>query len=206
MKLYYSKGACSLAVRIVINELGIPCEYEAVNLQTKKTAEGADFYQINPKGAVPVLQLDTKEIFTENAAIQQYLADTHKAQHVLPPIGNMQRYHVLEWLNFVATDLHKGCSPLFNPNIPEQIKEDIFRKILRSKLSYVEKNLTKKYICGDEFTLVDGYLFVILNWMPGLKIDLAEFPMLTSYFARMKTHPSVAKSLKEEGIVEKQAS
>src|SRR5690349_3300917 len=110
MKLYYSKGACSLAVRIALHELGIPCEFEAVDLKAKKTEKGADFFKINPKGAVPTLVLDDHTVLTENAVIQQYLADKQKAFEVLPPVNDMKRYRALEWLNFVSTELHKGCS------------------------------------------------------------------------------------------------
>src|SRR5690349_19217638 len=122
MKLYYSKGACSLAVRIIINEIGLQSEYEAVDLKTKKTATGQDFLKINPKGSVPVIQTDEKQILTENAVIQQYLADTNKATQLLPALGNFERYRVLEWLNFISTELHKGFSPLFNPNVPNELK------------------------------------------------------------------------------------
>src|SRR5437870_2266196 len=113
MKLYYSKGACSLAVRILINELNISCKYEAVNLKTKETETGKNFYEINPKGAVPTLILENNNVLTENAVIHQYLADQQKAHHLLPNLNDFKRYQVLEWLNFIATELHKGFSPLF---------------------------------------------------------------------------------------------
>src|SRR5688572_12009519 len=113
MKLYYSKGACSLAVRIILHEIGAACEFEAVDLATKKTETGMDFLKINPKGAVPTLILDDKAILTENAVIQQYLAEKYHATQLLPPLGDMKRYRVLEWLNFISTDLHKSCGPLF---------------------------------------------------------------------------------------------
>ncbi len=200
MKLYFSKGACSLAVRILVNELQIPCEYEMVNLKTKKTESGADYYQINPKGAVPALQLDNQSVLTENAAIQIYLAETHHAEKLLPALGN-NRYRVLEWLTFVATDMHKGCSPFFNSMVPDDIKEKVFQPIMKNKFNYLEQHLAKnKYLVGDHLTLPDIYLFVILTWMPGLKLDLAQYPTLTRYFQQIKTHDSVSKSLKEEGL------
>src|SRR5690348_3970643 len=126
MKLYYSKGACSLAVRIVINELGLKCDYEAVDLKTKKTATGDDFLKINDAGAVPALALDDKKILTENIVIQQYLADTHKAYQLLPEVGNMKRYQILKWMSFAASDLHKSCSPLFNHALDNEVKQSIF--------------------------------------------------------------------------------
>ena len=146
MKLYYSKGSCSLAVQIIINEIGIESAFEAVNLSTKKTSTGIDFFTINPKGSVPTLVTDENKVLTENAVIQQYLADTYKATSLLPANGDFQRYQVLELLNFISTELHKNCSPLFNPNIPEQIKEDIFRPILKTRLTLVANQLQKNII------------------------------------------------------------
>lgn len=201
MKLYYSRGACSLAVRIALHEMQIPFEAEAVNLKTKQTETGADYYKINPKGVVPVLLLDNNQVLTENSVIQQYLADTKKAENLLPPVGKMERYRVLEWLNFVSTELHKGCSPLFNPAIPETLKDEIFRPALKNKLAVVEKQLANnQYICGDHVTVADFYLFVILNWLHAIKIDITEFPKTAQYFGNLKKLESVKKALQEEGL------
>lgn len=123
MKLYYSKGSCSLAIRILINELNLKVDFVAVNLKNKQTEQGQDFFKINIKGAVPSLQLEDGSILTENLVIQQYLADTHNGSALLPKVGEMQRYRVLEWSNFVTTELHKGCGPFFNPDMPADVKE-----------------------------------------------------------------------------------
>ena len=138
MKLYYSRGACSLTVRIIINELAIPCDYEAVNLKTKKTENDEDYFKINPKGAVPALELANQEILTENAAILQYLADEFKATSLLPPMGNFKRYRVLEWLSFVSSDVHKLFGPLFNPLVSQESKDDIFIPALKKKFKFVD--------------------------------------------------------------------
>ncbi len=202
MKLYYSKGACSLAVRIVMNELNLPCEYESVNLKTKQTETGGDYFKINAKGSVPTLVLNNKEILTENSAIQQYLVDSQKNTQLLPPVGNMQRYHVLEWLSFVSTDLHKGFGPLFNPTVPEQVKEDIFKPLLKNKFNFVDQHLGQHtYLAGDEYTLPDGYLFVLLRWLPHFKLDLpSHWKNLAVYFDNLKKRPSIHKSLTQEGL------
>lgn len=201
MKLYYAKGACSLAARVIIHELNIPCEFEAVNLQTKKTATGADFLTINPKGVVPVLLLDDGQFLTENAAIQQYLADEHNAIKLLPATSNFRRYRVLEWLTFVSTDLHKGCGPLFNPKLPQQIKDEIFIPILKNKITLVDQHLSRnKYLLDEQFTLADAYLFVILSWLPHFHIELANWPNIVRYFNELKSRPSIQKSLQEEGL------
>jgi glutathione S-transferase len=199
MKLYYSKGACSLAVRIVINELGLPCEYESVNLATKKTQTGEDFYKINPKGYVPALLTAEKQLLTENLVIQQYLADTHPQGNLLPPPGKFERYRVLEWLAFVSTELHKGFSPLFNPSIDAQVKNEIFISSLQKKFGYLNQQVgNKKFLMGDHFTLPDAYLFVMLYWGEKLALDLSAHTNLSRYYAELKKHPSIEKSLRQE--------
>jgi glutathione S-transferase len=201
MKLYYSKGSCALAVHIVINEIGAECEFEAVNLGTKITNSGTDFFTINAKGSVPTLITNDNNVLTENAVIQQYLADTYKAEQLLPAVGNFQRYRVLEWLNFISTDLHKGCSPLFNANVPQDIKDTVFKPLLKTRLNFVEKNLQNSaYLTGDHFTLPDAYLFVVLTWLPYFKIELNEWPKLANYFDTLKQRASIQKSIAEEQL------
>lgn len=201
MKLYYSKGACSLAVRIILNEINIPFEQESVDLKTKKTETGADYYLINPKGAVPALKLKNQDVLTENAVIQQYLADEYKATTLLPPLSDPKRYHVLEWLNYVSTELHKGFGPLFNNQVPQQIKDDIFIPILKNKFNFIEKHLTQnKFLMAEQFTLPDAYLFVMLFWLHHFKIDLTGLPRLARYYADLKNRQAIQKSLKEERL------
>lgn len=201
VKLYYSRGACSLAVRILINELGLDCDYESVDLKSKQTEHGKDFLKINPKGSVPVLQKDDGELLTENHIIQIYLVEKYPNSRLLPSSSDPRRYRVLEMSNFITTDLHKGCSPLFNPELPEELKESVFRPIIKKKLKLIEDWLRDNpYLLGQDFSLPDGYLFVILRWMPSLGIDYSELKKLTAYFERLKKYPSIIKSLEQEGI------
>jgi len=201
MKLYYAQGTCSLAIRILIHEIGIQCEYEAVNLKTKQTETDMDFFKINPKGSVPVLQLDNKEILTENAVIHQYLADKNNATQLLPALGDFNRYHVLEWLNFISTDIHKGFGPFFNPNIPDAIKENIFKPILKNKLALIDTHLkTHKFLIGEHVTLPDGYLYVTLRWANAIKMEIEGWPNLARYFNDMQHRKAVQEALKEEGL------
>jgi glutathione S-transferase len=201
MKLYYKKGACSLAVRIIIHEIGIDCEFEGVDLHTKRTESGENYLNINPKGVVPTLELEDKSILTENVVIQQYLADTYHAQALLPPPGDIKRYRILEWLNFISNDLHKACGILFNPTIPDEVKETIFKPLLKNKLDLTNTHLSKThYLVDDQFTLPDSYLFVILSWLKRFNFILADWPALSRYFEMLQQRSSVAKSLKEEGI------
>lgn len=202
MKLYYTSSVCSLAVRIILHELGISCEFESVNLKTKLTETGADYLKINPKGSVPALLFNDNKVLTENAVILQYLADIHNAVKLLPPISDEKRYRTLEWLNFVSTDLHRYCAPLFWSKFSEETKQNIFKPILDNKLSLVDRHLQNhKFLMGDHLTLPDSYLFVILIWIAKLKMSMTECPNLTRYFVDMKKHKSVQQSLEEEDLV-----
>jgi glutathione S-transferase len=201
MKLYYSKGACSLAVHIVINEIGVKCEFEAVDLKTKVTETQADYWKINPKGAVPALYLDSKEVLTENSIIQQYLADTFKATTLLPPITEFERYRVLEWLNYVSTEIHKGFGPIFNDKVPATEKQELFIPNLQKKFNFINNQLkNNKYLTGNNFTLPDAYLFVMLVWAEKQKFDMTDKPELCAYFRGLKQRASIVKTLQEEGM------
>lgn len=200
MKLYYSKGACSLAPHILINELNVPCEYESVDLKSKITEKNENFLKINPKGAVPVIVTDNNEILTENAIILQFLADSNSATKLLPPTTDFRRYRVLEWLNYIATELHKGFGPLFNPSVPQEVKDQIFIPLIKKKLTFVNEHLKNKYLLGDDLTIPDIYLFVILRWLRNVNIDLNQWPNLSNYFAEFKKRPAVQKTFHEEGL------
>ena len=199
MKLYYTNGVCSLAVRIILNETNTKFEAEAVNLKTKQTATDKNFLEINPKGAVPALQLDNGEILTEVAVILQYLAETTNATQLLPQIGDLKRYRVLELLNYIATEIHKSFGPFFNPAINQEIKDQVFLPLLYKKLDYINTQLMQtQYLLGDSFTLPDAYLFVALRWARSLNLNLTKFPAIMPYMAVLDSRPSITKSLAEE--------
>ena len=201
MKLFYAAGACSLASRIILNEIGIAADYEAVDLKTKQTANGQNFLTINPKGYVPTLCLENGDILTENAVIMQYLADHYQASNLLPPVGDWQRYRVLEWLNYVSTELHKGFSPIFNRDIPQDLKDKIFIPKLIEKLHYVDNHLqSHSYLIGKHFTLPDAYLFVVLRWVIGKKLPVQTLPHLLEYATQLRLRKSVADALHQEGL------
>jgi glutathione S-transferase len=201
MKLYFTKGACSLVVRIIINELGLKADYESVDLSTKKTEKNEDFLRINPKGAVPTLRLDDGEILTENAVILQYLADNSKVETLLPPIGNFKRYRVLEWLNYISTELHKGFAPLFNSKVPKEVKDTIFIPALEAKFRQVDKKLDGQFVIGGNFTIADAYLYVMLRWASAFFFDLRECSNLMKFMEDLQKRPSVKKSLEQEHIL-----
>ncbi|MCV2216464.1 glutathione transferase GstA [Thauera sp. Sel9] len=200
MKLYYKPGACSLSPHIVLEELGLPYETEAVDLQTKVTAGGADFTRINPKGYVPALVLDGGEMLTEGPAIVQYLADLAPEKKLAPANGSLARYQLQSWLTFIGTELHKSCSPFFNPASGDAWRAAAQANLER-RLGYVDKELAgKAYLMGEDFSVADAYLFTVLGWMGFIQFDLSRFANLTAFQARVAARPAVQAALKAEGL------
>lgn len=200
MKLYFTKGACSLAVRIIINETGTKCEFESVDLQAEKTESGKDFLTINPKGAVPALQING-EVLTEVGVLLQYIANQAQAITLFPPSSDFKHYRVLEWLNYVATELHKGIGALFNPSLPQDAKDKVTLPLIKSKMKFIDAHLSKnKYLMGEQFTLPDAYLFVMITWLINFKFDVNEWPNVKRFFDDMKNREAVQKSLQQEGL------
>ena len=200
MKLYYAPGACSLAPHIALREAGLDAAIDKITFGdgTRTTAEGGDFYKINPHGAVPVLELDGGEVLTENAVILQYIA-TLAPQANLAPKDGMDLWRLRETLNFVATELHKSFSPLFRNPAPE-VREGLVKNVL-SRFKLLSGKLgDKPYLMGDHFTVADAYAFVMLLWSTRFQMDLSPFPNLTAYVARLRARPGVQKALTEEGL------
>jgi len=199
MKLYYSPGACSLSPHIALLEAGIAHDLMKVDLKAKKLEDGGDFLTLNPKGQVPMLVLDNGEQLTEGPVIVQAIADKAAGKKLAPAAGSTERYHLQEWLNFVTSELHKNFSPLFQPALNDEAKA-FFRKRLLDKFKYVDEKLAgKNYLMGD-FSVADGYLYVMLRWADALKLDLASLKSLTAYKERMAARPSVKEALKSEGL------
>jgi len=201
MKLYFSPGACSLSPHIVLREAGFQFDIERVNLADKKTASGADFRAINPKGYVPALVLDNGEVLTEGPAIVQYLADRVPEKKLAPAAGTMERYRLMEWLNFISTELHKGFSPLFKPGTPDETKK-MARDTLALRLEIVAKQLDgKEYLTGNQFTVADAYLFTVLNWASRVDVDLSRWPVFKAFQQRVAARPAVHAVLVAEGLI-----
>ncbi len=201
MKLYYYKAACSLVVRIILNELDLKFQDEAVDLRDKKTANGGNFLEINPKGAVPTLALDNGDVITENQVILQYLADTTSGQKLLAPVGDLKRYHTLEWLNYMATELHKSLGMFFAPGVSDEFKSDVLIPMVQKKFRYIDTHLSKHaYLTGEHFSLPDAYLFVMVMWAHFFKLDLSACSHLTQYIEVLRARPSIIKSLKQEEL------
>lgn len=198
MKLFYKPGACSLSPHIVLREAGLDFSIESVDLATKKTEMGEDYLSINPKGQVPALLLDDGSLLTEGVAIVQYLADKVPDRHLIAPSGTLSRYHAIEWLNFVATELHKGFSPLFNSKTPEEYKA-IARERLDKQFSYVDSVLAQHdYLLGKKFSVADAYLFTVTRWANALKLEIKQRSHLDKFMARVAERPAVKAALAAE--------
>ena len=200
MKLYFSPGACSLAPHIALHELGLPFTALKVDLHTHKLADGTDYYTVNPKGYVPLLELPGGERLSEAAVILQYIAD-RKPGALAPAFGTMERYRLMEWLNFIATEVHKQFAPLWYPTTPEATKE-AQRAKLATRFDHIAKTLAAQpYLTGEAFTIADAYLFTVVNWSGMLKVDLARWPSLQQFQARVAARPKVQQAMKAESLV-----
>jgi glutathione S-transferase len=201
MKLYYSPGACSLSPHIVLREAGLPFTLEKTDLKTKKTAGGKDFFSINSKGTVPTLELDDGRVLTEGPAVVQYIADQKPDSGLAPRWGTFERYQVMEMLNFITSELHKGFAPLFAPDSSPEAKAAAAEN-LGKKFDWLQKHITNgKYVMGDTFTVADAYLFTVLRWTGIVKIDLGKWPALSAYVELVGRRPEVHEALKAEGLI-----
>lgn len=200
MKLFYKPGACSLASHIVLREAGKEFELARVDLAKKCLENGDDFLAINPKGQIPALSIDANTLLTEGVAIMQYVADSAPKSDLLPPVGFLSRYKTLEWLNFVATELHKGFTPLFRPDTPETFKPTA-RALLEKKLEYVDAALAnRQWINGENFSIADAYLFTVLRWAVGVQLNFPQAGNIAAYMQRVASRPAVAAAMAAEGI------
>ncbi len=201
MKLYYSPGACSLSPHIALLEAGLPYDLVKVDLRAKKLENGDDYLKINPKGQVPALALDSGELVTEGPVIVQMIADKASAKNLAPARDSAERYKLLEWLNFIGTELHKNFGPMFQPVIPDDVKT-FFKDRIMAKFKYIDGALAgHDYLMGKQFTVADGYLFTMLSWADRMKFDLSAMPTLLAYKARVAARPKVQEALVKEGLM-----
>jgi glutathione S-transferase len=198
MKLYFSPGACSLSPHIVLHEAGIAHEAIAAPTKTHKLPDGTDYYGINPLGYVPLLELDDGTRLREAAVIVQYIADLAPMKNLIPAHGTLARYRVLEWLNFIATELHKGMGPLFNPSTPEDFKNSIKLKV-KSRFTWIDSQLEgRDFLTGETFSVADAYLFVMLGWAQRLGVDVNHLAQINAFFSRVSARPAVKAALAME--------
>lgn len=201
MKLYYSPGACSLSPHIVLRESGLPFDLELASTKTHKLSDGTDYYGINPKGYVPLLELDDGQRLTEGPVIVQYIADKVPHKQLAAAAGTLPRYRQMEWLNFIGTEVHKSFSPLFNPATPDAAKQQFKDRVL-ARLQWVDGQLEgRQYLMGDSFSVPDAYLFTVASWTKPLGMDVAGLKNLGGFLQRVAARPTVQAALKAEGLV-----
>jgi glutathione S-transferase len=200
-KLYYSPGACSLSPHIVLREASLPFTLVLASTKTKKLADGSDYLAINPKGQVPLLELDDGQRLSEGPAIVQYIADQVPASGLAPAFGTMARYRLMEWLNFISSELHKSFTPLFSPGTPDEVKAAT-RARLVDRLSWVDSQLAgKTWLMGDSFSVADAYLFTVAGWGKYVGVDISGLANLAAYMGRVAARPAVQDALKAEGLL-----
>jgi glutathione S-transferase len=201
MKLYYSPGACSLSPHIVLREAGLAFTPVLANTKTHKLEDGTDYYTINQKGYVPLLELDNGERLSEGPAIVQYIADQAPGKHLAPANGTMARYRLQEWLNFITSEIHKTYSPLFNPATPDDYKT-IAKTKLNDRYRWVDGQLEgKSYLTGESFSVADAYLFAVTNWAKFVGLDLAPYKNVGAFMTRVSARPAVQEAMKAEGLL-----
>lgn len=202
MKLYYAPGACSLSPHISLREAGAAFDLERVDTKTHRTESGADYLVINPKGYVPALQLDGGEVLTEGAAVVQFIADRHPASGLAPANGSLERARLQEHLNFIASELHKAFTPLFDRSAPEAAKQAAPAAVAR-RLDHVERLLAdgRAFLLGERFSVADAYLFTVASWTGPTGIGLDRWPKLAAFVARVAARPSVQAALRAEGLL-----
>jgi glutathione S-transferase len=198
MDLYFSPMACSLASRIALYEVGAKdAQFIEVDAKTKRTADGANYFDVYPLGLVPLIRLDDGSLLSENAAILQYIAARYP-QSQLAPKDEIERAHLQQWLCFIGTELHRGFFiPLFDQKAPEGTRQHILKKY-ESRLNYLNDHLTGREYLLDRFTVADAYLYTILNWTVPLNVDLSRWPAIKSYREFLQTRPSIATAFLEE--------
>ena len=201
MKLYYSPGACSMASRISLYEIGQSAEFVKTDIRKKTTEAGEDFTTISPLGYVPALQLDDGQILLENTAILPFIASLKPG--VLAPTGDpLSEARLHEALGFLTAELHKAFGPFFGK--PQGEAGDAAMTKLTSRLGFVEKHLSdgRETWLGGDFTVADAYAFVILSWADHFHISYDGYPNVARYVAGIRGRQSVQKALQDEGLLQ----
>ena len=199
MKLYYYPGASSMAPHIVLREAGYKFDLDKVDLAAKRTEGGEDYAAVNPKGYVPALKLDDGSVLTESGVILQYLADQRPRRNLAPKPRTPERYRLLEWLNFIASEIHKALGAFFNPKMTPEWREAQL-ELVGKRFDYLEKALAGNPYLMGEFSIADVYLYTVLNWTHFHQIDVSKWPGIKAYLARIAERPAVRKAMKAEGL------
>jgi glutathione S-transferase len=201
MKLYYSPGACSLAVHIALREIGARFDGVAVDLTKHTTADGRNYFDISPRGYVPLLELDDGSRHTEAASLLQYVADLDPSQALIGATGSARRLAVVGWLGFVATELHKTFSPwLWHKETADSTRQAV-KDRLAARFAELDALLSRQDFLAGDYSVADAYAFTIVNWANFLALPLTPYPHLKAYLARVSARPRVQEALRAEGLV-----
>ncbi|AXY59858.1 glutathione binding-like protein [Acinetobacter chinensis] len=202
MKLYYSPGACSLASHIILNEINVDFDLVRVDLKTHTTEKGVDYYEINPKGYVPALEINPGLILTENVAVLPFLAQHDPKQDLIPPSG-LGRAKVLEWLGYLNSELHDAYAVFFGPELSAEEKQRAYAGIDKI-LKYTEEYLQESdydYLVNDHFGPADAYLFVLTNWSSMIGHDLSAYKNINALREKVGSRQSVQIAMRDEGLI-----
>lgn len=201
LKLYYAPGACSLAPHILLRETGTSFTLEKVDTGKHLGADGTDFYAINSKGQVPLIELGDGTRLSEGPVIAQYIADRADARTLMPAAGSLARYRVMEWQNYITSEIHKSFTPLFHSDVDATAKKAL-AAVLRKKLAWLDGQLEgKSYLTGETFTAADAYLFTVLGWAKFVQVDLSDLKHIGAFMARVSGRPAVQAAMKAEGLI-----
>lgn len=201
MKLFYTPGACSLAVHITALEAGLDIELVKVDLATRTLPDGKDYQTINPRGFVPALKLDDGTVLTEVSALVQYLGDLKPAKGLTVQAGTIGRVRLQEWLSFIGSELHKSYGLLWSRDTHESTKKTAHER-LSIRFAELDRVLsTKPYLMGNAFTVADAYAFTVLGWSGMVGVSLKEYPALGAYLGRVSARPAVLQAMQNEGLM-----
>ena len=208
MKLYYIPGSCSLSPHIVINELGLDVTLLKVDHREHTVDGDVDYYDVNPLGYVPILELTDGTRLREGPAIVQYLADQKPEMGLAPPNGTLERSRLQEWLSFLTSEIHKGFIPLLYAGLAGKYV-DTAKPRLEARYGWIDKQLTdRQFLLGDRFTVADAYLFALTGWGQAdwltsyYKADIYfdDLKNLQAWYGRVRQRPAVQRTLQVEGL------
>jgi glutathione S-transferase len=202
MKLFFAPGSSSLLPHIALHEAGLPFETVKIDEHTKAITGGGDYRSVNPLGYVPALVLDDGTLLTEGAAIVQYIADLVPSKELAPPNGTIERVRLQAWLNFFASEMHKGgFSPLFYKGVPENGR-DVFRARLKARFEHLDGHLSaNEYLMGSHYSVADTHFFVVSNWASWVNFDLSSYHAVIAHRERVGARPAVVAALRAEGLL-----
>lgn len=197
MKLYFRPFACSLATRIAILEAELDADFVGV-APDGRLADGRAFTDVSPMGYVPALETRDGTVLTEGPAVLTYIADLAAEGVLAPAPYTNDRYRMLAWLNFVATELHQGVfHPLMGSGYPDAARAHALT-LVRKPFDHLSRELAGRDFLLDQFSVADAYLLAVLNWCEHARVPIADWPVLLAWRTKLRRRPSVAAAMAAE--------